>query len=218
MHAFDKCQLIFFGLLMEALTRMNLHHLIIFVKNPALGKVKTRLAMDVGDETALRVYLKLLELTRNAASAVNCTRNVFYSDEVVSDEWDDDVYNKFVQQGNDLGERMNNAFEQIFALGAQKAVIIGSDCPEIHPEIISTAFEQLDDHDVVIGPASDGGYYLLGMKAMHRSLFENMEWSTERVFSETMERIDRAELSVSTLPVLTDLDTVRELPLLNMER
>lgn len=193
-------------------------HLIIFIKNPVLGKVKTRLAAGIGDKEALEVYMQLLEITRGVALKVNCTRNVFYSDEIVSDDWEDDKFNKFVQEGEDLGERMKNAFEQVFALGAKKAVIIGSDCPQLTSAIVQEAFVKLDACDVVVGPASDGGYYLLGMKLMHVSLFNEMEWSTDRVRTETLQRIVQQQLTYSLLPVLTDIDTAQDLHLLNEDR
>ncbi len=193
-------------------------HLIIFIKNPVLGKVKTRLAAGIGDHRALEVYLQLLEITRGVALKVNCTRNVFYSDEIISDHWEEDKFNKFVQEGEDLGERMKNAFEQVFALGAKKAVIIGSDCPQLTSAIVQEAFVKLDACDVVVGPASDGGYYLLGMKLMHVGLFNEMEWSTDRVRTETLQRIVQQQLTYSLLPVLTDIDTAQDLHLLNEGR
>lgn len=193
-------------------------HLIIFIKNPVLGKVKTRLAAGIGDKEALEVYMQLLEITRGVALKVNCTRNVFSSDEIISDDWEDDKFNKFVQEGEDLGERMKNAFEQVFALGAKKAVIIGSDCPQLTSAIVQEAFVKLDACDVVIGPASDGGYYLLGMKLMHVGLFNEMEWSTDRVRTETLQRIVQQQLTYSLLQVLTDIDTAQDLHLLNEGR
>ncbi|MFM1876185.1 MAG: hypothetical protein RL266_1922 [Bacteroidota bacterium] len=189
-------------------------HLIIFVKNPVLGKVKTRLAKDVGDAKALEIYLQLLELTRNAVLPVQCTRNVFYSDEIISDGWDDDRFNQFVQEGADLGARMRNAFEQVFALGAHKAIIVGSDCPQLNADVIETAFKALDMKDVCIGPAKDGGYYLLGMKNLHPFLFERKEWSTDTVFHATVADLLENRLSYETLPVLSDLDTIHDLHLI----
>lgn len=189
-------------------------HLIIFIKNPVLGKVKTRLAAGIGDQKALEIYIQLLEITRSVALKVNCTRNVFYSDEIVSDDWEDDKFNKFVQEGDDLGERMKNAFAQVFALGAKKAVIIGSDCPELSSKIVADGFELLDKEDVVIGPANDGGYYLLGMKKLHPFLFEEKEWSTDSVLSATEADLTNNGLSFKKLNALSDLDTTDELGLL----
>lgn len=186
-------------------------HLIIFIKNPILGKVKTRLAANIGAEQALAVYLRLMELTRNAALQSDCTRNLFYSDTIELDAWDEDKFNKFVQEGASLGDRMKNAFDQAFALGAKKAVIIGSDCPELSSKIIEDAFLLLDYNDVCIGPAKDGGYYLLGMKEPLSFLFDEKEWSTDSVLRDTIRDLGSNKLNYGLLRALSDLDTVEDL-------
>lgn len=193
---------------------MEENHLIIFVKNPVLGRVKTRLAAGIGNEKALEIYQHLLELTRKVAEQVNCTRHVFYSDEIENDAWDDDKFNKHVQEGNNLGGRMKNAFEKVFALGARKAVIIGSDCPQLTTEIVEESFEILNEKDVAIGPAKDGGYYLLGMKTLHSPLFEDKEWSTDSVFEDTVVDFIENRLTYGRLQTLSDLDTIYDLHLL----
>lgn len=193
---------------------MEENHLIIFVKNPVLGRVKTRLAAGIGNEKALEIYLQLLELTRKVSERINCTRHVFYSDEIEHDAWDDDKFNKHVQEGHDLGERMKNAFEKVFALGARKVVIIGSDCPQITAEIVEESFETLNAKDIAVGPAKDGGYYLLGMKKLHSPLFENKEWSTDSVFEDTVVGLIENRLSYGRLQTLSDLDTIYDLHLL----
>ncbi len=186
-------------------------HLIIFVKNPVLGKVKTRLAASVGDAKALDIYLQLLDITRKAALDTDCTRNVFYSDEIESDGWDNDRFNKFVQEGDDLGQRMRNAFEQVFALGAEKAIIIGSDCPQLSSETIEEAFNILDGKDACIGPATDGGFYLLGMKKLHAFLFDGKQWSTDSVLSATMNELGEHSITYGLLQPLSDIDTIDDL-------
>lgn len=196
---------------------MNEMHLIIFVKNPIAGRVKTRLAAGIGNQKALEIYLHLLEITRSVATKIDCTRHVFYSDEIVSDEWDEDQFNKHLQQGDSLGDRMKNAFETVFTLGAKKAIIIGSDCPELTSEIIDSAFSSLDDKDVSIGPAKDGGYYLLGMKKPIPVLFEDKQWSTDSVFDDTIIDLMENRLIYERLPVLSDLDTIYDLHLLKGE-
>jgi rSAM/selenodomain-associated transferase 1 len=193
---------------------MNENHLIVFVKNPVLGKVKTRLAAGIGNEYALQIYLKLLDITRIASRATDCTRHVFYSDEIETDAWDDDEFNKHVQEGDELGQRMKNAFEKVFALGARKAVIIGSDCPLISSAILTEAFNSMNQTDTVIGPAKDGGYYLLGMKELHPFLFENKEWSTDSVFEYTLIDLMENRLTYHRLEKLSDLDTIYDLYLL----
>lgn len=191
------------------------NHLIIFIKNPVAGKVKTRLANSLGAQKALEIYCHLLDLTREAASKSECTRNLFYSDRIdETDDWKKELYNKFVQEGNDLGDRMKNAFDQIFALGAEKAVVIGSDCPDVTSELIESAFRSLDEKDVVIGPAKDGGYYLLGMKKPLPFLFDDKEWSTETVFEDTAVDLMENRLTYKRLPELSDVDTIYDLQLL----
>lgn len=193
---------------------MEERHLIIFVKNPVLGNVKTRLAAGIGNEKALEVYMQLMSMTQTVATNVACTRHVFYSHEIENDIWDDDKFNKHVQEGTDLGERMKNAFETVFALGAKKAVIIGSDCPQLKTSIVDESFQILDQKDVAIGPAKDGGYYLLGMKKLHPEFFENKEWSTDTVFEDTVLDCLEKRLIYGRLETLSDLDTIYDLHLL----
>ncbi|MFC2176030.1 TIGR04282 family arsenosugar biosynthesis glycosyltransferase [Bacteroidota bacterium] len=190
---------------------MEEEFLIIFVKNPISGKVKTRLATSIGNRKALKVYEQLLNITLRVTKKVQAFKAVFYSDFIATNDlWDDDSFNKFVQTGKDLGSRMMNAFDQAFALGAKRVVIIGSDCPEISPETLEEAFEALTEKDTVVGPAKDGGYYLIGMKKPHPFLF-NKEWSTDTVFEDTLTDLKTNQLSFHLLPQLTDLDTINDL-------
>lgn len=184
--------------------------LLIFIKNPQLGKVKTRLARSVGDEQALKIYKKLLELTRTATLETSVRRWLFYSDFVEKrDGWRAADFDKKVQTGGDLGERMKNAFREAFAAGARQVVIIGSDCPEISPKILQEAFEKLKYGavEVVVGPAPDGGYYLLGTNSFFPEIFENIEWSTERVLPTTLQIAQKFGRKIHLLPELSDVDT-----------
>lgn len=184
-----------------------MRHLIIFIKNAALGRVKTRLAATVGDVRALEVYLKLLAITQKMALEVDCQRRLYYSDRVEEeDAWSGAQFAKYVQQGNDLGERMHGAFIASFAEGASKAIIVGSDCPELSAGIVEDAFAALDGHDVVVGPAEDGGYYLLGMRARYAAFFEHKAWSTPTVLADTLADAERLGLSVALMPMLNDID------------
>lgn len=186
--------------------------IMIFVRNPEKGKVKSRLAKDLGNEKTLQVYKFLLQYTRDLSISCNCSHFVFYSSYIhVQDVFDDDVFTKFIQEGEDLGERMMHAFDKVFNLGCKKVCIIGSDCYELQTEIINEAFEKLDTHDVVIGPASDGGYYLLGMKQLHADLFKQKEWGSSSVLDDTMESIAGLGLSFTELAVLNDIDTIEDL-------
>lgn len=136
---------------------------------------------------------------------------LFYDRDIATnDGWDPKDFVKDYQVQSDLGGRMKKAFQKTL-IKYEKAIIIGSDCPKISPEIIEDAFFKLDHADVVIGPTFDGGYYLLGIKRMHRFLFENMTWSTSSVFAETQMRIENNELTYSLVDTLSDLDTIDDL-------
>jgi len=186
--------------------------LLIFIKNPKPGKVKTRLAETVGKDKAYQIYLDLLNYTISEAMKVDSARQVWYSSYIDRDDKiDEDSFQKSVQSGKDLGEKMMNAFAQGFKDGYGKIVIIGSDCPEIAASIIEDAFEKLDEFDVVLGPSEDGGYYLLGMRQLIPELFSNIDWSTERVLQQTMVAIQQKKLTWHQLPVLNDIDTEEDL-------
>ena len=122
------------------------HLLIVFVKNPILGKVKTRLAKTVGDESALKIYQKLLEITERETRKVNVVRHIYFSEMIISSKWKDDK--KYIQEGTDLGARMLRAFLHGFLQGYKHIIIVGSDLPDITKETIETGFEQLKTNDI----------------------------------------------------------------------
>jgi len=160
---------------------------LIFTRNPELGKCKTRLAKTVGDQNALTIYKMLLQHTAEVVEQVNCDKAVYYSVKVRdNDLWDNTVYQKHQQQGDDIGYRMQHAFATSFKAGYEKVLIVGSDLYDLKPLHIQQAFNQLDTHDVTIGPAEDGGYYLLGMKTLHPHIFEHKNWGTETVREDTL--------------------------------
>ncbi len=184
---------------------MATHHLIIFVKNPIPGTVKTRIARAVGDDRATEVYRHLLQYTQQITSNGPWEKIVYYGDFVNSDDgWNG--YGKCQQTGHDLGERMANAFREQFAAGAEKAVIIGSDCLAITEDHLHRAFQALDRADVVLGPATDGGYYLLGMSQLHLALFDGMPWSQPELRQRTEQVITQRGISFERLDELTDID------------
>jgi rSAM/selenodomain-associated transferase 1 len=186
--------------------------LIIFVRNSEKGKVKTRLSKSLGDEKTLDVYKYLLQYTSEVARVCHCNLFVFYSDYIhIADVFDDHLFAKHLQEGNDLGERMMNAFEKVFSLGSKKVCIIGSDCYQLETEILDDAFEKLESNEIVIGPAIDGGYYLLGTKQLYTEVFTAKEWGTSAVLDDTIEAINRLKLSYSELPLLNDIDTLEDL-------
>jgi rSAM/selenodomain-associated transferase 1 len=185
-------------------------HLIVFVRNPVLGTVKTRLAVSIGDEKALEVYKDLIEKCRSECLAVDAKKNLFYSKAILNDAWDNEAFTKYIQNEGDLGDKITAAFREIFKEEG-KVVIIGSDCYDLDAKTIEEAFEKLADSDVVIGPANDGGYYLLGTNSFQPELFQNITWSTELVLGETIQQAKFKNLSVSLLKELIDLDTLEDL-------
>lgn len=186
--------------------------LIIFVKKPEKGKVKTRLANSIGEDKALEVYRQLLQRTYTITKALREDKIVYYTPEIVlHDFWDANLYQKALQAEGDLGTRMLKSFEESFEAGYQKVCIIGSDCYQLSSDIIEQAFSTLAQHDVVIGPSTDGGYYLLGMKKLYPALFRNKSWSTSQVLEQTIQDIKRTGLSHYLLPVLTDVDEEKDL-------
>ncbi|GAB3199770.1 rSAM/selenodomain-associated transferase 1 [Pontibacter aydingkolensis] len=190
----------------------NKNLLMLFVRNPELGKVKTRLAASVGPEEALAIYMHLLQHTKQVTENLPVDKVVYYSNEIDQhDLWPNDKYKKQVQPAGDLGEKMEVSFRDAFARGYTSVVIIGSDCHQLTPDIIEKAFDELKTHEVVIGPALDGGYYLLGMNHLHAELFQNKRWSTEHVFPDTLYDIERLHLSHKVLAELSDIDHIEDL-------
>lgn len=184
--------------------------LIVFIKNPEIGKAKTRVAEEVGDDKAMEVYLSLLDITKTVVESVDASRYLYYSHFVNNEDgWAEQLYTKDLQVDGDLGDKMHDAFSKAL-LDNEKVVIVGSDCPYISPEIIDDAFEALEDYDTVIGPAEDGGYYLIGMKKMIDEVFFNMEWSVDNVRSETIKRIKSKGFTHTLLPELSDIDYWRD--------
>jgi uncharacterized protein len=185
------------------------NQLIIFAKNPILGQVKTRLAATVGNKKALEVYQQLLAHTNKISASINAKKSVYYSEFIEQeDQWKSSIYDKKLQEGDDLGVRMKNAFQQH---PKRKAVLIGTDCPGLSATIIDQAFEALSFVDVVIGPAEDGGYYLIGMNQLEESLFQDVTWSSSEVLNETVNKINKKKLSFLLLKTLSDVDTEKDL-------
>lgn len=184
--------------------------IIIFQKNLILGKVKTRLAATVGNQQALEIYRELVAFTyRQAIETEDADIWVFFSEsfEEIEENFHKQITATMVQAGSDLGERMENAFASIFRFGYTKAVLIGTDCPEITPIILENALNALKRNETVIGPALDGGYYLIGMDKVLPQLFCKIPWSTEKVFPITLQRINQDSISHHLLSVLSDIDT-----------
>lgn len=186
--------------------------LLLFVRNPELGNVKTRLAATIGPEKALAVYVQLLHHTRLVTQQLPVAKRVCYAGKVVQhDLWPELYYQKRVQPDGDLGAKMEACFAAAFAEGYTSVVIIGSDCLQLTQEIIQQAFEVLQQQEVVIGPATDGGYYLLGMNQLHTTLFRNKRWSTAHVLPDTLQDVEHLNLSAYLLPPLSDVDNQEDL-------
>ena len=189
---------------------MKTDALIIFTRNPELGKVKSRLAKTIGTEKALEVYRDLLFHTMTVTQKLDCDKYVFYDQNIESNDiWPNDLFEKKNQFGIDLGAKMQNAFQELFDLGYKNCVIVGSDLFDLQAEHINEAFTKLESNDLVIGPAVDGGYYLLGLKKIIPAVFTNKNWGTKTVLEDTLK--DIATCSLVFLEILNDIDTFEDL-------
>jgi rSAM/selenodomain-associated transferase 1 len=179
---------------------------LVFQKNAIVGKVKTRLAAGMGELRALEIYGHLIQLTYSALEDVPVSIWTYFSDfipEVVTAP----IEKSFVQEGQDLGERMAHAFARSFEAGMDKVVLIGTDCPTLLSQHLNEAFEALNKSDLVLGPATDGGYYLIGMTRRSDYLFEGITWSTSQVLSATVNVASQHGLTTTLLQELDDIDT-----------
>ncbi len=184
--------------------------LIIFIKNPLPGKVKTRIAKVAGDKKALEIYNQLLDHTRKVTSALNhTTLYLYYTDHIARDKWSKDLFKKRIQRGNDLGERMYHALEEVLK-DHPHVLLIGSDIIQLTPEILRKGFAAMENHDAVIGPSKDGGYYLLGLKKVFLEYFSGIPWSTEIVFNKTLDRLAAHYIEPYILPLLSDVDYLED--------
>jgi len=191
--------------------------LIIFTRNPELGKVKTRLAKTVGNQVALNIYRFLLEHTKKVTQTLEVDKQVHYSVKIrENDIWEPARYNKRLQKGEDLGKRMAKAFQDGFNEGYTKVVIIGSDLYDLSTEDIKAAYDKLETNEVVIGPATDGGYYLLGLTTMIHELFEDKAWGTDTVFNDTLANIqDKKYLLLNPKNDVDVYDDIKDIDIFN---
>lgn len=184
--------------------------ILVFVRNPELGKVKTRLSKTIGDRDALKIYTILLNHTESVINSNSADKVVYYSEEIQqNDLWSETLYQKKLQKGPDLGARMQHAFETAFKDLYEKVVIVGSDLYDLNPTHIEDALKALETHDLVLGPSLDGGYYLLGMKELHSAVFKNKLWGTDSVLESTLK--DLKLQNVKLLDALNDIDTFEDL-------
>lgn len=185
--------------------------LIVFAKQPIVGQVKTRLAKAIGEANALEVYRKLLAFTEVQVKMTRAFSYLYTDEGSILPGWRVDQVRK--QADGELGNRLEVAFGEVWEEQARycKMVVIGTDCPELTADLIEGAFELLNRFDVVIGPAVDGGYYLLGTKTLQGELFREKSWSQPTLLLETLRTAIGLRLTVATLPVLYDLDEPEDL-------
>jgi hypothetical protein len=190
---------------------------IIFARLPQKGKVKTRIAKTLGEKFAVDFYKACAENTFNECRKIasnNLDIYIFYADKndkKLMKNWAGSEFRLFPQSGEDLGKRMLNAFKQVFAEGVRRAILIGTDIPGISSKVISDSLISLCKSDVVIGPAKDGGYYLIGMNKLYGFLFEKIEWGSGKVFSDTLNRISLHNIERQIVAELYDIDTEEDL-------
>ena len=183
-----------------------------------LGQVKTRLAASIGPEAALAAYRELLALTAAAVASASLPATLWLAEAPTPPadatqprpEWPGLPW-RVQPTTPDLGQRMQHAFAEAFAAGASGALIIGTDCPGLKGNLLQQAAAYLRTHDLVLGPADDGGYYLLGMNALHPTLFAGKRWSTPTVLTDTLADAARLNLRVALLPPLHDVDSEADL-------
>ena len=191
---------------------MNSSPLIIFVKAPRVGAVKTRLGKSIGAEAACAAYRKMVaQLVARLSDQCEVILRFTPDDARAEIEpWLQPGWRAAPQGPGDLGARLMQSFAEAFAQGAQRVIVIGSDCPSVTSNDIEAAKQSLATHDVALGPARDGGYWLIGLRRSQDDLFEDMAWSTDTVLNETLRRADQAELRVQQLRELSDIDTAAD--------
>ena len=193
-------------------------HIIVFAKDPQPGKVKTRLFDRYSPEEAAQLYRAFICDTLDKAGRVEANAHILCfapsssttsMAEIAGPGWD------LVPQANaDLGERMATALRQSLESGANRVILTGTDIPSLPSAHLSQALDALGNHDVVLGPSTDGGYYLVGVSGDHPAIFHDIEWSTPHVFPQTIERIKAAELRLGLVPPWYDVDTPEEVDFL----
>ena len=192
--------------------------LIIFVKYPQPGRVKTRLAKDIGKQNAADLYRLFTEALLERTEGKNYRRILFYTPpdkENRIKKWLAGNGLEFhPQKGKDLGERLYSSFSYSFAASAQRVVTIGTDCPMIDKEIINSAFAALESKHCVLGPSLDGGYYLVGLSLLKEDIFKGICWGTKKVFSQTLHKLRATKMNYHILKPLFDIDTYQDAALL----
>lgn len=188
---------------------MNAEQLIVFVKAPRIGSVKTRLAKTLGPTEACDAYKQLVAAVLRGISGIKQTELRFSPDDAREEiaPWLREDWTAQPQGEGDLGARLTRAFAEAFARGAERVVIIGSDCADVKSSDIRTAWRELKNSQLVVGPALDGGYWLIGLRAPQPELFREITWSTDAVLGQTLQRAKSLGLRIQLLRILSDVDT-----------
>jgi rSAM/selenodomain-associated transferase 1 len=188
---------------------MQVEQLIIFVKAPRLGEVKTRLAKTIGPEAARAAYCRLVDVLLGNLSNLDNVQLRVSPDQgrLEIGHWLRGNWSVRPQGEGDLGLRMENAFAESFREGVRRVVVIGSDCPGVGTQDIERSWAKLASSDVVLGPALDGGYWLIGLNKPRPILFKDICWSTPHVLNETLDRARHNSLEVALLDERGDVDT-----------
>ncbi|MHB8844344.1 MAG: TIGR04282 family arsenosugar biosynthesis glycosyltransferase [Nitrospirota bacterium] len=190
--------------------------ILFFVKFPVTGNVKSRLAASLGADAAFALYRNfVLDMLASIEASGMPLRVCYHPPEAGAAvrRWLGSSREYLPQEGADVGERMENAFSQAFAGGCPRAILVGSDIPDLPPAVFTNALRALDDHDAVIGPAQDGGYYLIGFRSdtFLPGAFRGIAWSTASVFPRTLQVLEGAGRKVLRLPLWRDVDTLDDL-------
>jgi uncharacterized protein len=187
--------------------------LIIFTRYPRPGQAKTRLIPALGPEGAARLQIAMTQHSLRQARGLETPIAIYYTngEERELRDWLVEDLRYQVQCAGDLGAKMLGAFWDILGEGIGAAVIIGTDCPGIDTQLLVQTFEALQTSDLVLGPALDGGYYLIGLRRVIPALFDNIAWSTDRVLNQTLVVANHLGLDVHLLPELPDIDRPEDL-------
>lgn len=187
--------------------------LLLFARLPRLGRVKTRLCPEFTEQEALALHRALLadslDLLHRGAHSSSAKPFLYLSEagaldpELAREAREAQVA---IQKGDDLGERLAHAFQEQFGTGMRRVVVLGSDSPHLPCQRVERAFAELDSNEMVLGPARDGGYYLIGATRLHPPLYRGISWGTRQVYRETVKKARKAGIPLASLPAWNDVD------------